>query len=331
VKVLRLAEIAALAAATLVPGLGQYQQRQSHPAWWTYASPDATAVIGVRWEALRRSPFGAAVESEVFSKEGLGIPALKCLTQSREMLISAPPLVVVSPGPCRPAELREQARALGMRAAIYKGATIWTESGRTPLNVTLLGEQLLVVSDRRTIEEIVEREIGRAEDKERAAEGADRRYSPLLARAARYAADDVWVVASALPDPLAGRFVPLEVAARGFEGGVSLAQGLRLQASVDAGSDGAAQKTAENVHAELALLPAIARGITIEAQSGWVLLSLEVSAEQLAASLRPGAAPRTPAAAVALSTPERPPDQPQVIRIFGLDGGTREIPVSPAR
>ena len=92
-------------------------------------------------------------------------------------------------------------------------------------------------------------------------EEADREYSPLLARGARYAQDDLWVVASRLPDPLAGLFVPIDAEAEGFEGAVSLQGGLSLGAALTASSEEAATQLAETLKQMVLSLPPVARGI----------------------------------------------------------------------
>ena len=52
---------------------------ESHPSWWRYASPEATALVGIRWEHLRSSPFAGAITGELSGEDGLGVPDLYCL------------------------------------------------------------------------------------------------------------------------------------------------------------------------------------------------------------------------------------------------------------
>src|SRR3984893_19286072 len=62
----------------------------SHPSWWTYASPDATALVGIQWENLRQSPFAETVAKELSPTGGLEFPDLDCLKQARQIILSAP-------------------------------------------------------------------------------------------------------------------------------------------------------------------------------------------------------------------------------------------------
>src|SRR5262249_56080793 len=79
---------------------------ESHPSWWGLASPDATAIVGIRWEALERSAFGPAIEAELSGS--LGFPQLPILRQARQILISSPGLVALATGPFPPVPFRPQ-------------------------------------------------------------------------------------------------------------------------------------------------------------------------------------------------------------------------------
>ena len=45
---------------------------QSRPSWWNYASPSATSVIGIDWQAARASPFAEPIDAELWGD--LGFP-----------------------------------------------------------------------------------------------------------------------------------------------------------------------------------------------------------------------------------------------------------------
>src|SRR5436190_1775756 len=62
----------------LLIGIGA-ASAESHPAWWRYASPEATALVGIHWENLRSSPFAEAIADELTGEGGLGFPQLECL------------------------------------------------------------------------------------------------------------------------------------------------------------------------------------------------------------------------------------------------------------
>jgi hypothetical protein len=144
--------------------------------------------------------------------------------------------------------------------------------------------------------------------------------------------------------------VPVEAEAIGFDGGVTLADGLEMEAVLNTASAHDAAMTAAKLRESLPDFPAIARDLEITTSSSIVSLALQVSPAQLAASLRvPQSEPapitlphasrsatldaKAPAAQLPLAAqaPSRPakPTGPQVIRIFGLDDGPREIVLPP--
>jgi hypothetical protein len=284
---------------------------ESHPAWWRYASPEATALVGIQWEHVRSSPFAAAISGELSGDGGLGFPDLNCVKEARQILISSPVLLAAAAGNFPEALVREQAVRKGLKPRLYREIEIWVTPGKDTLSIARISDQLVLLGRVTNLQDAIDRSL---------LEDANRGYSPLLARAARYAQDDLWVVAAALPDELAGRFVPIEAEAEGFEGFVSLQGGLRLGAALSASSEEAAAKLAETLQQMAASLPPLARGIDVRVDQKSVTMAIAVSEEQLLAGLRP----TTPA-----EPQPRPlavkPAGPQVIRIVGLDDGPREI------
>lgn len=295
----------------------------SHPAWWTLASPEATALVGIQWEYVRSSPFGEAVRAELSGSGSLGFPDLHCIQDARQILISSPALLAIAVGDFPAATLRREALAEGMKSASYRGIPLWIASGDT-LSLALMNEATLLVGDRKTLESAIDRGMS-----------AGRNYSPLLPRAARFSHDDLWVVSTQLPDPLASVFVPLDTDARGFDGGISLRDGLRLDATLQSGSEDAAAFAADAIAKSLPTLPSIARGIEVTPEADHVVLTLDVSRDEFAASLRqaPSTAPPAASAAPGPSAPPEPPKPaaPQIIHIYGLDDGPREIILPPVK
>lgn len=293
---------------------------ESHPAWWGYASPEATALVGIQWERLRSSPFAEAISSELSGEGGLGFPDLDCLKEARQVLISSPALLAAAAGNFPAATLRDQAARKGLKRALYREVEIWVTPGKNTLSIAHMSDQLVLLGLVKNLQDAIDRSL---------LEGVDRGYSPLLARAARYAQDDLWVVAARLPNVLAERFVPIDAEAEGFEGGVSLGSGtggLRLQAVLSASSEEVARELAETLTQMVLSMPAMAQGIqvgidTLNARN--VTLAMAVSEEKLLAGLRgtPSVQPVPP-----VPQPERvKPSGPQIIRIYGLDDGPREI------
>src|SRR6185295_20143855 len=106
-------------AALLLFGVGRLSA-ESHPAWWRYASPEATALVGIQWEHVRSSHFAAAVAGELTGEGGLGFPDLECLKEARQILISSPALLAIASGYFPAAGVREQAVHKGWKRATYK-------------------------------------------------------------------------------------------------------------------------------------------------------------------------------------------------------------------
>jgi hypothetical protein len=226
--------------------------------------------------------------------------------------------------------VRTEAARIGMKPATYQGVSLWISPGKSDLSVALLSDQLMLAGSRTTLNAAIDRSL------------AERRhYSPLLSRAARYSQTDLWVVANRLPDPLASIFIPIDGQTGGFEGYITINGGLTLEASLDADSEENAEKVAEGVRQSTGSLPAFARGLKVRVDARNVFLSLEVDQAEFAADLR-GSPARAPQIAMPVAATVAPPTLPivpplpqlagpQVIRIFGLDEGPREIVLPPVK
>jgi len=295
----------------------------SHPSWWNFAPPEATALVGIRWETLRQSAFAEAIRAELSSSGSLGFPDLPCLSDARQILISSPALLAIAAGNFP--DLRSQATLKGLRPAVYRGVELWISPGKTTLSVAQVSDQLLLIGLHKTLEAAIDRSLAET----------GRRYSPLLARAARYAqTQDLWVISTQLPDPLASLFVPLDAEARSFEGAISVRDGLQLEAALDAGSEEAAAQVAENLRQSIPNLPGVVRGLKVTVAAENVMLTMRVNRDQLSASLRQTsvASPTAASPAPAAATPKAEnPARPQIIRIIGLDEGPREIVLPPVK
>jgi len=227
----------------------------------------------------------------------LGMPNLECLNESKQLLLSSPAFLIVASGDFPAEQVRTEAAAQAMKPFTYRGVDLWISPGKSTLSVARINDHILLVALLRTLEATIDRNQsqlnpGQENQTQPNPTPAERRYSPLLRRAARFSGQDLWVVASQLPDPLASRFVPLQVEARGFEGAVSLGDGIRLEGTLAAGSQEEASAIALKVRQSTPGLPSIARGLQIVQAGDMVVLAMVASREQVAASLRP--APSTP-------------------------------------
>jgi hypothetical protein len=324
---------------------------QSHPSWWTYASPNATALVGIDWQTVRTSPFAEPIEAELWGD--LRFPELSCLHNARQFLVSSPELLALARGSFSGNALRDQAAKKGFNAMTYRGVDMWFSGEKGVLSVARMNDQVVMIGDPKTLEMAVDRSLTDSKT-----------HSPLLARAAKFAQKDLWVVASQLPDDLASRFVPLDSEAQSFEGSLTVRNGLEMEAVLNASSEQEANASGEKLRGSVPTLPAIARGLQVTVEQDSVRLALRATREQVTAALRgrdpvgepvetikvesPGQVvqvvvdkPEAARLAVVENPVEKPvenvvekvvakvPEKPQMIRIVGLDEGTREI-VLPA-
>jgi hypothetical protein len=333
---------------------------QSHPSWWTFASPNATALVGIDWQTVRTSPFAEPIEAELWGD--LGFPDLPYLHNARQIVVSSPDMLALASGNFPAAAMRDQAAKKGFKPMTYRGIDMWFSSEKGGLSVARMNDQLVMIGEPKTLEMAVDRSMNDSKN-----------YSPLLARAAKFAQKDLWVVATQLPDDLANRFVPLETEAQSFEGSLSIRNGLELDAVLASRSGEEANASADKLRKSLPTLPAIVRGLQVTVEDDSILLALEATREQVIAALRgpeqePAAAPvetikvETPAGVehVIVDKPEPPrpeivekvekiaeipesktvekpvekvpeklSEKPSIIRIVGLDDGPKEI-VLPA-
>lgn len=314
---------------------------QSHPSWWTYASPSATALVGIDWHSVRTSPFADPIEAELWGD--LGFPDLPCLHNTRQFVLSSPELLALASGNFPASAVDSQAATKGFKAMTYRGIDMWFATQKGGLSLARWNDQLLMIGEPKTLQKAIDR-------------GMDdtRNYSPLLARAAPLSQRDLWVVSSQLPDELANRFVPLDTEAERFEGSISLRNGLEIDAILLAGSQQQANASADKLRRALPSFPAIARGLQVTVEEDSVLLALAATHEQVIAALRAPDPVAAPVETIKIETPthveyvavekpdppkpvvlekpvEKAPEKPQIVHIIGLDEGPREIVLPPVK
>jgi len=300
-----------LAAASLSGA----QSISSHPSWWSYASPDSTALIGMQWNHLRESPFRASLETELSPKGYLGFPDLPFLNQRAERILIASPYLMAIHFGSFPGELvRGEALAKGLKKSSYKNVELWvTATPETTLSLAWISEQIVILGHLPTLQEAIDRSL----DTE-----ARRPFSPLFATAGKYSSHDLWVVSGPLPDPVVGRFVPLKTPVKSVEGGILLKDGLHLTATLEAASERAAEGSVDQVWR--AINPGLYESTKVFTDVEKILLTMDLSEEQFAAAVKPPAPP--PVVAVDAPAPVKPvPQGPRVVKISGLESGPLEV------
>jgi len=297
-----------LMAASLAMG-------QSFPRSWNYVAPDATALVGIEWQHLRDSFLADAVTSELSSSGRLGFPDLPCLWNSREILLAGPDLLGVATGSFPAATVAAQAASLGMQPMDYDGVRLWIARGKDRRSLAQINDNLLLIGWKETLEAAIDRSLLTT----------GRQMSPLLARGARLASNfDMWISATALPDPLVSVFVPVEFETADFDGGLSALNGLVLDAHYSMGTPQNAAESADYFRQAVPDFHPLLRGMNVIEDGELVRLKLQVSSQELADQLRPPAPPKTEP----VEAPP-PPAKPRTVHIVGLDDGPREIPLPP--
>lgn len=273
---------------------------QSNPSWWKYVPPESASIVGIQWKELQNSLFGPALAADLAPGGALGFPDLDLLRAPEQIVIGSPALLAIEYGTFPFEKLRAQAEAKGLKRVAYRPAELFVSADPAALSVAYISERLLLIGTRKVLEDSIRRV---ANPKERA-------YSPLLARAARYSKEDLWVVASKLPDPLASRFVPVEVDATAFEGSVSAWDGLHLVAAVERSTPMKALDFADSLSESLASKPAMAEGTEIVTRDRSVLIRMDLDMEQLVSSLKlppaEGITARDPHDLVTVAAPVKP-------------------------
>lgn len=309
----RYARTACFAASFLV--LAGTCAGQSHPAWWTYASPEATALVGIQWSSLRSSPFAGAVSGELRPGGSLRFPNVPMLGSADQILLSSPALLGIEYGLFPADILRQQASAAGMTRRTYRDVPIFVSADPEILSIARVSDNLLLLGSPESLEDAIERgqyraavreaEPGSELDPEETPTSAQRPYTPLLAVAAKYSQEDLWAVSTEFPDPLASLFVPLDVRANKFEGSVSLWQGMHLVAGISAGSVPEAVDIMDYLRQSVSGIRPMARALELTIEDTTVLMRLDINEQELADSLgTPGQA-----SPVTTSTQPASPDQ----------------------
>jgi hypothetical protein len=263
----------------------QSRASQSHPSWWRYASPEATAIVGLNWANLSSSVFATAVSDELSPEGDLGFPDLPLLKQSGQILISSPETLAIAAGIFPFDLVKTQATKAALKPVKYRGIDLWIAPGKDALSVAQLNETLILLGKRKTLQASIDREMFGTHD----VAGTESTISPLLRRAAKFTGTDLFVVASHLPDPLAGLFIPIDLESYDFDGSVNLRQGLQMDANYQMATPDDAAASAGFLRQAIPQFPMVARGLKVREDGTTVRLSMDLTRDELTSSLRGGA------------------------------------------
>lgn len=324
---------------------------------WRFVDPAAKAVISVDWKRVSRSPLGAMLrEKWLDPAAGSKMPGIEFLDDVDRFLVASTggdpggdqddenqeaPLLVVASGRFDLARIRAVLVAQHTRPQLFNSFVVYRPQGKNAkdLAFALFDKQTILIGDSRSIFASLNRS---------AFERPAPDQSSIRTRAPEMDASyDAWAVVTA-PGALAGNRltellagVGVDSEAQGFEAGISLRTGLSADITLLFSSDEAAKSTAAElakiVHLAAkdrsgeAFLQDFGRRMKFASDGPRARITLRLTPQefeknaQLFASRKRNPAPAPEIRPVAAPAPPTPPER-QVIRIEGLDGGTREIP-----
>jgi hypothetical protein len=329
---------------------------QTDPAVWRFIQPNAKAIISIDWKHVRQSHVGTMLREKWVDTNAV-IPGVEFLNDVDRFLISSggsnagddaaePPILIVVRGHFDLSRVRKLLVTHGARAQAFNSVQVYRPQGKNSKDMAfvLLDPQTIIIGDARSVFAAVDRIPG---------PGSAADAGPVLARAAVMDSTyEVWALITTpgalANDRLMGLLSGGEVGsnALGYEVGFSFRNGLSAEASVLFESDSAAKRLASELHkmlktaikdkmGEPAMLD-LEKKLKITAEGNMVKIAMRVTPQELeknaqiyAATHKPPAPPLTDLRVLAKTASEPPKPERRVIRIEGLDEGTREIPYKP--
>ena len=336
------------AAAQTAPPAGM-------PKAWRLVHPDAVVLVGVDVRSIRQSAAGKSLDKSL-SQVSLGLmslPAMQFLRDIDQVLISAPDEKKTAPvnqAVKTPGNMAKSAALIILTGHFpaghlqsllrgpshaYNGVEVYASSpGGVNSGIALLNENTLLMGDANSIHGAIDR-----------SQRSNRSPSPLLVRAASLAAgNDLWVLATALPSmrPPAG-FQPAGLnlqsivsELRGVEAGIAFRDGMKLAINLSTNDARMASKWVDLLTAKLR---SAMEGKLDAQQSAELFHKLDISAEGNQIRVKFALSPAELERAVLLARqmnaaqPEftlrapSPRPAPGVIKVYGMPGGVREIPI----
>lgn len=363
----RMATLCLLTAAWAV-GIQASGTSVSMPSLWRYAHPDAKALIGVEWSRLANSPFGQQMRQKISAAATGEIKGLDVFNSIHRIFISSPgklgarsrqqpPVVFAVQGDF---DLKKIRKLVGDKVAgeeTYRSVDILegAKTGGRQMALALVSPQTLVIGDLGSVKAALDHQ---------AAADPSQASNPLFLRASKLAAtNDIWLVADAPPAAFSSSKTKRPSMLNDITGvdlGISLRSGLGLQLNLDTKSAKSAAKLATGLEVMTGMMlaslkskpgaPELADKLKVSTEESTVNIALRMDQRELDQTLRQfgnsiasgfgrAAAGDVKVRARAggagqwswgsMEQPPAPkPPRKQVIRIYGLDEGVREIPFS---
>ncbi len=340
---------------------------QTDAGLWRFVHPNAKALVGIDVQRIRSSKAFSEMSSQFNSMPlPLGLPTqwpVMDLVRSVDRVIVSspgksaddpskePPLLIAISGHFEPGKLKSLFLKAGAKQQVFNSVTIYRlqDKASSEFGFVVLNSQTLLAGDAKSLYTVIER-----------LEKGNVTPPPIVEKARDMdVAYDFWAILLTPPSAMASeRFASMDMAGKlnGFQFGVAVRDGMALDVNLNATSEAAAKemmaqlsklmklasKDREN-HPEWAGLD---KKMKLTVEHSDVHFAFRLNAMELVHFVKAmeesnakGRARAAQAASSAHPTMIQPPGNvqqqakpnppKQVIRIEGLDGGTREIPYQP--
>lgn len=344
---------------------------QTAPALSRFIQPNAKALVSIDWKRIRQSDVGAKFRNQSFRPAGTinaTMPGIEILDDVDRILVSSsgrppgddpqaqPQFLIALAGHFDVPQVRSLLTKYGAKPQMFNSIQVYRPQSpdSKDMAVVPLDSQTILLGDAPSVFASLERSPFSS---------APQDANSIIGRAAEMESKyDIWVVASQL-DALSGKdltgtfgLAQLAADAQGFEGGVSIRDGLTADVWVRFGMDSEAKMLVSELEAMLKLLTKVKNGppspfplankVKLSSDGPVAKMTLRMTTQELetaavmAASqmkmqarvplnVSPAraATPNSSNLPVAPGSPAAPKkEEKKVIRIEGLDDGTREIP-----
>jgi len=320
---------------------------------WQFAPEDAKVFLGFRWSNIAASEIGRMLRKKIADAGFTTMPAFGLLNEIDEVVIASPgkqpddpedkqPRVLIRvSGRFHAGEFERLMAEQGTRVQSYRTKKVYRRQKDGNMAFTLLDEHSFLVGDAPSVFSALDR-----------LQWPGPAANPLVERARRLRdAYDLWALFTVAPSAMAGRVMPdlpLIGDVSGLEMGVSFQSGLDLRLGLDTGSPESAATLAAELKKTLKLalkdaqkspdLGAAAKKLQIAADDASVRMTLRISPAEFERSLaeiqrrphhaQPAVAESVPPGQPMTPAQPAPPPARQMIRIEGLDGGPKEVPLA---
>jgi hypothetical protein len=328
---------------TLTVSVHAQTPASTEPAW-TLIHPNAAALIGANVRSIRESAVGQSLRDAIH-KSSFGMfnfPGLEFFSDIETVLISSPgqkaqgakgnpPFLIVLTGHFPPEHVHSLLK--GQHRG-YHGTDIYPPKGDGNASMALIDEHTLLIADGPSLEGAIDRRQ------------STMKPNALFARASSMAAvNDAWIIVTMPPSAFQPANLDLGKLAssiRGLDAGVAFHEGFNLEVNLAMKDSEAAQELARQLSVQLTSAISgkldgqqaseLMRRLQIGSQGNQMNVKFALTREEMDRQLKAMQSrsnDNSPSMPTLISRPE--PKQPATIRIYGLDDGVREIPLSPKK